>query len=106
MVGLLKALGAPNGLVRRVFIYNGMSLIAQGLLYGNAIGLGLCFLQYRFHLVQLNAHDYYMSYVPVEWSWVTVIILNLIVFAVVSMVLLLPTRFIARIQPVQAIRFD
>lgn len=106
MVGLLKALGAPNKLVRSVFVYNGISLIAQGLLYGNAIGLGLCFLQYRFHLIQLNAHDYYMSYVPVEWSWVTVISLNLIIFAVVSLVLLLPTRFIARIQPVQAIRFD
>ncbi len=106
MVGLLKALGAPNKLVRSVFIYNGMNLIAQGLLYGNVIGLGLCFLQYQFHLVKLNAHDYYMSYVPVEWSWSTVIILNGIVFAVVSLVLLLPTRFIARIQPVQAIRFD
>lgn len=106
MVGLLKALGAQNKLVRSVFIYNGMSLIAKGLLYGNGIGLGVCFLQYQFHWIKLNAHDYYMSYVPVEWDWGTVLILNLIVFAVVSLVLLLPTRFIARIQPVQAIRFD
>jgi lipoprotein-releasing system permease protein len=106
MVGLLKAMGAQNELIRSVFIYNGMSLIAKGLLYGNAIGLGFCFLQYRFHLLKLNAHDYYMSYVPIEWSWSTVIILNLIVFALLSIVLLLPTRFITRIQPVQAIRFD
>lgn len=106
MVGLLKALGAQNKLVRSVFIYNGMSLIAQGLLYGNVIGLGLCFLQYQFQLIKLNAHDYYMSYVPIEWDWGTVIILNVIVFAVVSLVLWLPTRFISRIQPVQAIRFD
>lgn len=106
MVGLLKAIGAQNKLVRSIFIYNGMSLIARGLLYGNAVGLGICFLQYQFHLIKLNAHDYYMSYVPVQWEWGTVIILNLIVFAVVSLVLLLPTRFIARVQPVQAIRFD
>ena len=106
MVGLLKALGATNRLVRGVFVYNGMSLIAQGLLLGNAFGLGLCFLQYRFRLIQLNAHDYYMSYVPVEWDWGTVLLLNVIVFSVVSLVLLLPTRFITRIQPVQAIRFD
>lgn len=106
MVGLLKAMGAQNKLIRSVFIYNGMSLIVKGLLYGNGIGLGFCFLQYRFHLLKLNPHDYYMSHVPVEWSWSTVIILNAIVFAVVSIVLLLPTRFITRIQPVRAIRFD
>jgi lipoprotein-releasing system permease protein len=106
MVGLLKAMGAPNRLVRGVFIFNGMNLIAKGLLYGNLIGLGLCFVQDRFHLFKLNPHDYYMPYVPVEWSWGTVVILNIIVFLVVSIVLLLPTRFISRIQPVQAIRFD
>ncbi len=106
MVGLLKAMGAQNKLIRSVFIFNGMSLIAKGLLYGNLIGLGFCFLQDQFHLLKLNPHDYYMSYVPVEWSWPTVIVLNSIVFAVVSLVLLVPTRFIARIQPVQAIRFD
>lgn len=106
MVGLLKAMGASNKLIRSVFIYNGMNLIAKGLLYGNLIGLGVCFLQDQFHLFKLNAHDYYMKYVPIEWSWSTVIVLNVIVFVVVSIVLLLPTRFIARIQPVQAIRFD
>jgi lipoprotein-releasing system permease protein len=106
MVGLLKAMGAQNKLIRSVFVFNGMNLIARGLLYGNIIGLGFCFLQYQFRLVKLNAHDYYMSYVPVQWDWLTVIILNMIVFAVVSLVLLLPTRFIARIQPVKAIRFD
>jgi lipoprotein-releasing system permease protein len=106
MVGLLKAMGAQNRLIRSVFIFNGMNLIAKGLLYGNLLGLGLCLLQDRFHLFRLNAHDYYMSYVPIEWSWSTVVILNVIVFVVVSIVLLLPTRFITRIQPVQAIRFD
>jgi len=102
----LKAMGAQNRLIRSVFIFNGMNLIARGLLYGNLVGLGLCFIQDSFHLFRLNAHDYYMSYVPIEWNWSTVIVLNVIVFVVVSIVLLLPTRFITRIQPVQAIRFD
>jgi len=106
MVGLLKAVGAQNKLIRSVFIFNGMNLVAKGLLYGNAVGLGFCYLQYQFRWMKLNAHDYYMSYVPIEWDWATVILLNLIVFIVVSVVLLLPTRFIARIQPVKAIRFD
>ena len=106
MVGILKAMGAQDSLVRSVFVFNGMSLIAKGLLYGNAIGLGLCFLQDYFKFISLDPHDYYMEYVPIEWSWGTVVLLNCIVFVTVTLVLLLPTRFITRINPIQAIRFD
>lgn len=106
MVGILKSMGATNKLVRSIFIHNGISLIAKGLLLGNIVGLGLCWLQYQFKFVKLNAHDYYVSYVPIEWSWFTVIILNVIVFTTVVAVLLLPTQFITKISPVQAIRFD
>lgn len=106
MVGLLKTIGAQNRLIRSIFVFNGINLIAKGLLWGNAIGLGLCLLQDRFHLLKLNPRDYYMSDVPIVWSWGTVISLNLIVFVVVSVVLILPTRFISRIQPVKAIKFD
>jgi lipoprotein-releasing system permease protein len=106
MVGILKAMGASNGTVRSVFIYNGIGLIVQGLLLGNAIGLGVCFLQDQFKIIKLNAHDYYVSYVPIEWSIGTIVVLNFLVFVTVTIVLLLPTRFITKISPVQAIRFD
>ncbi len=106
MVGMLKAMGARNQLVRNVFLYSGMNLIVRGLLWGNAVGLGLCFLQYWFKFIRLNPHDYYMAYVPIQWNWDTVLFLNAIVFGTVLLVLLLPTRYIARINPVEAIRFD
>jgi len=106
MVGILKAMGAQDKSIRSVFLYNGMNLITKGLLWGNGVGLGLCFLQDKFKLIALNPHDYYMSYVPIQWSWGTVLILNLIVFFSVLIVLLLPTRFITRINPIQAIKFD
>ena len=106
MVGILKAMGAQDQLIRSVFVYNGMSLIAKGLLLGNAIGLGLCFLQDYFKFIPLDPHDYYMEYVPIEWGWDTVLLLNIIVFATVTLVLMIPTRFITRINPIQAIRFD
>jgi lipoprotein-releasing system permease protein len=106
MVGILKAMGAQDKFIRSVFLYNGMNLIVKGLLWGNAVGLGLCFLQDKFKLISLNPHDYYMEYVPIQWSWGTIIVLNLIVFFTVLVVLLLPTRFITRINPIQAIKFD
>ncbi|MEP2668491.1 MAG: ABC transporter permease [Cyclobacteriaceae bacterium] len=106
MIGLLKSMGANNGMIRSVFVYSGMNLIAKGLLYGNVIGLGLCFLQYQFRWIQLNPHDYYMSFVPIGWDWGMVILLNLLVFAVVTLVLLVPTAIVSRISPIKAIRFD
>jgi lipoprotein-releasing system permease protein len=106
MIGMLKALGAANGTIRRVFIYNGIQLIVRGLLLGNAIGLGLCYLQYQFKMIKLNPEDYYMSFVPISWHWEIVILLNVLTFIVVTVVLLLPTAIISRITPIKAIRFD
>ncbi|MBX2962379.1 MAG: ABC transporter permease [Cyclobacteriaceae bacterium] len=106
MIGMLKALGAQDKLIRSVFIYNGLGLIVKGLIAGNLIGLGLCFIQDQFKLIRLNPQDYYMSFVPISWHWEMVLILNLLTFLIVTVVLLLPTAIIASITPIRAIRFD
>lgn len=106
MIGMLKALGANNKLIRTIFVYNGINLIVKGLLLGNALGLVLCYIQYQFKLIKLNPEDYYMSFVPISWHWEIVIMLNVLTFLVVTVVLLLPTAIISRISPIKAIRFD
>jgi len=106
MIGMLKALGASNGFIRSIFIYNGIHLILKGLLLGNVLGLGLCFIQYKFKLFELNPRDYYMSFVPISWHWEIVVLLNLITLGLVTLILLLPTMAISRITPMKAIRFD
>jgi lipoprotein-releasing system permease protein len=106
MIGMLKALGATNRVIRNVFIYNGVNLVVKGLLLGNLIGLGFCFLQDRFKWIKLNPQDYYMSFVPISWHWEMVLVLNLLTFMIVTVVLLLPTAIIASINPIKAIRFD
>lgn len=106
MIGLLKALGARDGLIRSVFIYHGINLIVKGLLIGNMLGLGICWLQHRFRIIRLNPKDYYMSFVPVSWHWDVIIVLNFLTFFIVTIVLLLPTMAITRIHPIRAIRFD
>lgn len=106
MIGMLKALGATNRVIRNVFVYNGVNLVVKGLLLGNLIGLGLCFLQDRFKWIKLNPQDYYMSFVPISWHWEMVLVLNLLTFMIVTIVLLLPTAIIASINPIKAIRFD
>ena len=106
MIGMLKALGAGNGFIRSVFVYNGVNLILKGLLLGNLLGLGLCFIQYKFKLIELNPRDYYMSFVPISWHWEIIVLLNITTLGLVTLILLLPTMAIARITPIKAIRFD
>ena len=106
MIGMLKALGASNGFIPSVFIYNGVYLILKRLVLGNLLALALCFIQYKFKLIELNPRDYYMSVVPISWHWEIVLLLNLITLGLVTLILLLPTMAIARITPIKAIRFD
>ena len=106
MIGLLKAMGAADKLVRKIFVYRGMLLMGKGMLLGNLLGIGLAFLQDQFQIVHLDPENYYMEYVPILWDWSWVIILNLVTFFIISLVLFLPTRIITSISPIQSIRFD
>lgn len=106
MIGMLKAMGASGGLIRSIFVYNGINLLVKGLLLGNLLGIGLCYLQDTFKIIRLNPEDYYMSFVPISWHWDVVLVLNLLTFMMVTIVLLIPTAIVFRITPIKAIRFD
>jgi len=106
MIGTLKALGAEDNLIRKIFIYSGVRLIIIGLVVGNIVGLGLAALQYYFNIIPLDATNYYMSYVPIQFDWGVIFGLNLLIFILVSLVLAIPTLFVSRIQPIKAIKFD
>lgn len=106
MIGALKAMGAEDRMVRRIFVYSGMRLVLKGLIIGNLIGLTFAALQYHYQLIPLDPTNYYMSFVPIEFNWTVIFMLNVLVFSLVSIILILPTVFITRISPIKAIRFD
>lgn len=105
MIGLLKSLGSSGAQIRRIFLINSSRIILYGLLLGNAIALLLAFIQWKFRLIRLDAQNYYMNYVPVEWSWLAVAGVNLGIFVVVLLVTVLPTFSITRISPVAALKY-
>ncbi|NRB61237.1 MAG: ABC transporter permease [Winogradskyella sp.] len=106
MIGVLKALGTSNWSIRKVFLYNASYLIGLGLIWGNAIGLGLLFAQKYFKLFPLNPDTYYVSEAPVYLSLDYIIILNVGTFVACLLMLLIPSIIISKISPVKAIRFD
>lgn len=106
MIGILKAVGANNWLVRKVFLYNALYLILRGLFWGNFIGIGLVLIQQYAGIVQLNPENYYVNEAPVYLNWLYILALNLGTVLVCLLVLLIPSYIITRISPVKAIRFD
>ena len=106
MIGVLKALGATNWSIRKMFLYNALYLIFKGLLYGNVIGLGLLFLQKYFGIIQLDPSSYHVKVAPVLIRFSDVLLLNVGVIVISMLVLLIPSILITKISPVKAIRFD
>ena len=107
MIGILKALGSDNWSIRKIFLINAAYLIGIGLLWGNIIGLGLIYLQNTYRFLKFpNPEEYYIDYIPVYISPLTVLLLNLGVMVLCLLMLLIPSRSIARITPVKAIRFE
>ncbi|MDW8851562.1 FtsX-like permease family protein [Flavobacterium sp. MMLR14_040] len=106
MIGILKALGANNWTVRKIFLYNAFYLIIRGLFWGNLIGISILLIQQQFGVVQLNPENYYVNQAPVYINWGYVILLNLMTITVCFVVLLIPSYIITKISPVKAIRFD
>lgn len=106
MIGILKALGANNWSVRKMFLYNALYLILRGLLWGNGIGIGILLIQKYFGIIQLNPENYYVNQAPVYFDLGYIAALNLLTIAVCFLVLLIPSYIITKISPIKAIRYD
>ena len=106
LIGTLKALGADNRFVRRVFLTQAAMLIGKGVLWGNVLGLGLAALQYWTHLIPLEAATYYVSYVPVTFAWGWIVALNILTIGLSLLILLLPSMIITKISPAKVMHFE
>ncbi|WP_269223909.1 FtsX-like permease family protein [Flavobacterium sp. IMCC34518] len=106
MIGILKALGADNWSVRKIFLYNAFYLIVRGLFWGNLIGISVLLVQEYFGIVKLNPESYYVNQAPVYLNFGYILSLNLLTVVICSLVLLIPSYIITKISPVKAIRFD
>jgi len=105
MVGLLKALGATDFTIQKIFLYQGSIITFTGLLFGNLIGLLISWLQQRYGFITLPEESYYISKAAVNIVWWQIGILNLVTFLICVIVLLLPTIIVSKVQPVKAIQF-
>lgn len=105
-IGLLKALGATNASVRRIFLIKASRLIAEGILIGDAVALALCVVQQQWQVVKLDAESYSMTHVPVDIDPMIFLLVSLGTLAACLLALLLPAAYISHITPAQAVRIE
>jgi lipoprotein-releasing system permease protein len=105
-IGILKALGQNNAGIRKIFLYVSAFLIGKGLLWGNFIALAICFIQKYTGILKLNPDVYYLSEVPVDINFISILLINFGTFAVTLLLLIGPSYLVAKISPAKTIRFE
>ena len=105
MVGLLKAIGAKNTLIQKIFLYNGVFVMSRGLFFGNLIGLGFYFSQKLLGWIRLDPSTYFVEVAPVSISSFEVLFINLFFLIIFTVLLWIPSRIILRISPSKVLRF-
>lgn len=104
-IGILKALGANNRFIRKVFLYESVFFIGKGLLWGNIIALVLCGLQWKFGIVALDQESYFLSKVPIHIGLMQLLFINIGATFTILLMLVLPSSIISRISPETSIKY-
>lgn len=105
-IGTLKALGMPDKGIAVVFIRVAARIAAIGMLVGNVLALAFCLVQGSTHLIGLNPENYFVSFVPVKVNLPLILSADIISFSVIILLMLIPTLFIAKVDPARTIRTE
>ncbi len=106
MIGILKAMGATNGSVQKIFLYNSMYLIGKGMLWGNIFGIVIALVQQYCGIFKLDEKVYYISQIPINLNFWDIVLLNAGTAICCVLMLIIPSFIISKITPVKAIRFS
>ena len=81
-VNVLYSMGADIGIVRKIFIYEGMLISLLGVAFGLILGVVICFLQMQFGFVTFGDGSYLLSAYPIEMQWLDALMIPLAVFCI------------------------
>ena len=105
MVGILKAIGASDWQVQKIFLRHSLIITLTGIIGGAVLALGLLWLQIKTGFIKLNEEAYYLDRAAVKINAAEVLIICAVTFIVCLLVLMIPTYIVKKVQPVKAIHF-
>ncbi len=104
MIGLLKSLGMRTASICKVFIYRGGAIVLRGILWGNIVAIALMLVQQYCHVIKLDPTNYFVNFVPVDLRLADIIAVDIISFALMLLIMTIPSLFIARVSPDKTIK--
>ncbi len=105
MIGIMKAVGSCNWLIRKIFIIQSMYITGKGVIIGNIVAAVLILLEQCFHLVGLDPQSYYVDHVPAEFQFWYFIAIDFGTLLVMSIMLVLPSMAISKMEPAKVVNF-
>ena len=106
LIGVLKTLGSSNNSIRSIFLINGTYLISLGMIIGNLISILIIFLQNKTGLINLDPETYYVSELPFDFNFSSILFLNMGVLVLCFLMLILPSLVITKISPSESIKIN
>lgn len=104
-IGILKALGANSRLIRKIFLYESAFFVGKGLLWGNAIALILCWVQWKFGVITLDQESYFLDRAPISIHLLQLILINIGAASAILLMLILPSAIISKISPESTMKY-
>lgn len=105
-IGTLKTMGMQDSAIGKVFVRSGAVAAFKGMLWGNALALLFCLVQGTTHLIPLDPENYFVSFVPVHVSIPAILLADAAAYAGILLLLWLPARLIARVDPSKTVKAD
>ncbi|MGD9330765.1 MAG: lipoprotein-releasing ABC transporter permease subunit [Desulfobacterales bacterium] len=104
-IAILKAMGATDGSIMRIFVIKGMVIGGFGTALGVILGIIVCFVLKHYPFIKLPGNIYYFTTLPVQLQIVDVLTIALAAIGICFLATLYPAKQAARLNPVDAIRY-
>jgi len=104
-IAILKAMGATDQSIRKIFIFKGMVIGCVGTLTGLCLGFLGCFFLKRYKFIELPGDVYYFTTLPVKLEFLDVFLIASAAMLICFLATLYPARQASKLNPVEAIRY-
>jgi lipoprotein-releasing system permease protein len=105
-VAVLMSMGARASQIRRIFLWQGVTIGATGTLIGLAVGYLCAFVCGTYHLIPLDPQVYAVPYVPFHPSVIDGVWISLVSMGISVAATLVPSRAASRLLPVEILRYE